>query len=247
MSVVTSDDRIGCVTSGEAPAGRLLIVNPNGNPVVNGLLHRTARQVLPAGHEVQVLNPADSPLSIETPADRAVAEPLAIALLAGNPGFDAYVMACFDDIALEAGRRLLRAPVVGAVEASVAFARLRSRRFAVVTTVGSAIPGIRRVLSGLGAEGQCAVRAAGVGVAAAAARSGTADRQLDATIALARDWDGAEAIILGSAGLTGRAAELESRHGLPVIDAMEAAFRLALAATGSRGTGRAGDRAQAAG
>lgn len=223
---VAARDRIGHLPEEEAPAGRYLIVNPNGNPAVNGLLHRVARQVLPRGAEVQVLNPAGSPLSIETPAHRLVAEPLALDLLMRSPGFDAYVMACFDDIALAAGRRALCAPVVGAVEASVAFARLRASRFAVVTTVETAIPGIRRVLSDLGAEEQCTVHAAGLGVAAAAAGAGAAEGQLDAAIARARAR-GAEAIILGSAGLAGRAAALEDRHGLPVIDAMEAAIRLA--------------------
>jgi Hydantoin racemase len=210
-------------------------LNPNGNPVVNGLLHEVALRVLPKGTAVKVLNPAGSPLSIETPADRAVAEPLAIEILAGNPRFDAYVMACFDDIALKAGRRLLRAPVVGAVEASVAFARLRADRFTIVTTVDTAVPGIRRVLSDLGAESRCMVRAAGMGVAAAASGDDVADRQLDMAIELARDQDGAEAIILGSAGLAGRAGKLQKKHGLPVIDAMEAAIRLALASVRSCG------------
>ncbi|RWR04849.1 aspartate/glutamate racemase family protein [Paenirhodobacter populi] len=239
MSVAASD-RISPAKRGTALTRRLLIVNPNGNPVVNGLLHQVARQVVPEDIEVQVLNPAGSPLSIETPTHRAVAEPLAVDLLIGNPGFDAYVMACFDDIALEAGRRLLDAPVVGAVEAAVAFARLRADRFAVVTTVETAVPGIRRVLSALGAEDQCAVLAAGMGVAAAAAGSGAADRQLDAAIARARDRDGAGVIILGSAGLAGRAQELEHRHGLPVIDAMEAAIRLALASARQCGIDQAG-------
>ncbi|MFT3688388.1 aspartate/glutamate racemase family protein [Paenirhodobacter sp.] len=207
---------------------RVLVVNPNGNPVVNALLRDAACRVLPAGVQALVLNPAGSPLSIETPADRAVAEPLALDLLLGHPGFDAYVMACFDDIALAPARRRIAAPVVGAVEASVALARLISDRFAVVTTVETAVPGIRRVLSDLGAERQCTIRAAGIGVAAAADGS-AADARLDAAIDAARR-DGAGAIILGSAGLAGRAAEMEDRHGLPVIDAMEAAIRLAFAA-----------------
>lgn len=213
----------------EAPVRRLLIVNPNGNPAVNTLLGTVAGRVLPARMQAQVINPGESPVSIHTPADRAEAEPLALDLLARNPGYDAYVMACFDDIALVAGRQMLRAPVIGAVEASVAFARLQADRFAVVTTVEQAVPGIFRVLSGLGAVPQCTVRAAGIGVAAAAGGGDAADARLDAAIIAARDQDGARAIILGSAGLAGRAAALEGRHGLPVIDAMEAAIRLAAA------------------
>ena len=225
------------VTSAEAPLWRLLVVNPNSNPAVNALLRAVADRVLPVGTAAQIVSSAQSPLSIETPAHRARAEPLALDLLARNPGFDAYVMACFDDIALAGGRRMLSAPVIGAVEAAVAMARLRADRFAVVTTVETAIPGIRRVLDGLGAGRQCAVHAAGIGVATAANGSHAADRRLDAAIAHARDTGRAGAIILGSAGLAGRAAELEARHGLPVIDAMEAAIRLALTSARSRGQG----------
>jgi len=222
-------------TSAEAPAWRLLIVNPNSNPAVSALLRDVAGRVLPPGATARIVSPAQSPLSIETPAHRALAEPLALNLLAAHPGFDAYVMACFDDIALEEGRRLLRAPVIGAVEAAVAVARRSADRFAVVTTVETAIPGIRRVLDGLGAGRRCAVHAAGIGVASAANGSHAADRRLDAAIAHARDAGRAGAIILGSAGLAGRAAELEARHGLPVIDAMEAAIRLALVSAQSAG------------
>ncbi|MDP3339213.1 aspartate/glutamate racemase family protein [Frigidibacter sp.] len=227
------------LTSAEAPLWRLLVVNPNSNPAVNFLLRAVADRVLPAGAVAQIVSSAQSPLSIETPAHRARAEPLAVGLLAAHPGFDAYVMACFDDIALSEGRRLLPAPVIGAVEAAVAMARLRADRFAVVTTVETAIPGIRRVLDGLGAGPQCAVHAAGIGVATAANGSRAADLRLDAAIAHARDRGGAGAIILGSAGLAGRAAELEARHGLPVIDAMEAAIRLAYATVRTRQEGPA--------
>lgn len=225
----TTRDRLPSVTTMEAPIRRLLILNPNGNPAVNALLASLADRVLPTGIEARVLNPPQSPLSIQTPADRAEAEPLALDLMTRNPGYDAYVMACFDDIALTAGRRVMNAPVIGPVEASVTFARQCADRFAVVTTVEGAVPGIRRALASLGAAQQCAVRAAGIGVAAAAKGSAAADRCLDAAIRHLRDEHEAQVIILGSAGLAGRAQALAMRHGLPVIDAMEAAIRLAAA------------------
>ncbi|MTH78378.1 aspartate/glutamate racemase family protein [Paracoccus aestuariivivens] len=206
--------------------GRILVVNPNSNPAVNILLQGLAERVLPSGVTARVIQPDSGPPAIQTPADRLIAEPLALDLLARHRGYDAYVMACFDDIALVQARRFLRAPVVGAVEASVAMARLVASRFAVVTTVETAVPGIRTVLEGLGATQQCSVRAAGVGVSEAAGAGG--DARIDATIESARDLDGAGAIILGSAGLSGRARALGERHGIVVIDAIEAALLLAL-------------------
>lgn len=221
----------------KAPQRRLLIVNPNSSAEVSGLIRQTAQAVLPADVTARVIQPGSAPPAIQTLADRRIAEPLALDLLAAHADHDAYVMACFDDIALDQARRFLQVPVVGAVEASVAMARLFARRFAVVTTVESAVPGICSVLQGLGAAGQCSVRAAGIGVTQAADR-GTADggaaisAQIDRAIERARNIDGAQAIILGSAGLTGRAADLTARHRIVVIDAIEAAVRLAVAAIG---------------
>ncbi|MDO9638455.1 MAG: aspartate/glutamate racemase family protein [Pseudotabrizicola sp.] len=65
--------------------------------------------------------------AIQTLADRRIAEPLALDLLAANADHDAYVMACFEDIALVQARRFLQVPVVGAVHA-VATGGVRVRR-----------------------------------------------------------------------------------------------------------------------
>lgn len=204
---------------------RLLVINPNGNPSVTALVDATAKRILAGDTRATVINPAASPISIETPADRARAEPLAIELLRANPGYDAYVMACFDDIALEAGRALSRAPVVGAFEASVALARTMAARFAIVTTVETAVPGIKALLASHGAAEICGVFAAGVGVAEAAGSGSLAEARISAAVDLARRG-GATAIILGSAGLNGRAAKLRAEFGLPIIDGIEAALRI---------------------
>ena len=206
---------------------RILVVNPNGNPEVTRLVSDTAAAVMKPSTTVRVVHPEGSPRSIETRADRAVAEPLALDLLSRHRDYDAYVMACFDDIAIDSGRRLLGAPIVSAVEAAVSVARFFAPRIAVVTTVETMVPGIRSLVATLGAGSICTVRAAGIGVASAAAGGAESARKLDATIEDARNLDGAGAIILGSGGLTGRAAALSNRHGLPVIDSIEAVLAMA--------------------
>lgn len=219
-------------TGSLAARRRILAVNPNGNPEVTRLVSDTAAAVLHPTTAVRVLHPEGSPHSIETRADRGVAEPLALDLLARNPGYDAYVMACFDDIAIASGRRFLGAPVVCAAEAAISVARMFAPRIAIVTTVETMVPGIRSLIASLGAEKMCTVRAAGIGVASAATGGAEIGRKIDATIENARNLDGAGAIILGSGGLTGRAGALSERHGLPVIDSIEAA--LAMAELGAR-------------
>ncbi|MCB1386603.1 MAG: hypothetical protein KDJ80_11785 [Nitratireductor sp.] len=211
---------------------RILVVNPNGSPEVTRLISDTATAVLHPSTAVRVLHPEGSPRSIETRADRRRAEPLALDLLSRHRDFDAYVMACFDDIAIESGRRFLGAPIVCAAEAAISVARMFATRIAIVTTVETMVPGIRSLIASLGAEKVCTVRAAGIGVASAAAGGAEIDRKIDETIENARSFDGAGAIILGSGGLTGRAGALSLRHGLPVIDSIEAA--LAMAELGAR-------------
>lgn len=216
----------------EAARRRILVVNPNGNPAVTRLVSDAATAVLSPSTAFQVLHPEGSPRSIETRADRGVAEPLAVELLAQHPGYDAYVMACFDDIAIDTSRRFLSAPIVCAAEAAISVARLFAPRIAIVTTVETMVPGIRVLVDSLGAAGICTVRAAGIGVASAAAGGDDIAKKLDATIEDARNFDGAGAIILGSGGLTGRAEALSLRHGLPVIDSIEAALAMAELAAG---------------
>ncbi|MCL4676391.1 MAG: aspartate/glutamate racemase family protein [Pararhodobacter sp.] len=219
--------------SARARPRRLLIVNPNGNPEITAKVQACADRVLDADCQALAIHPAGSPHSIETRADRALAEPLALALLSQHRGFDGYVMACFDDIAIDPARRFLTAPIIDAVEASIVAARRLAGRFAIVTTVDSMVPGIRALIDRHGATDQCTVRAAGVGVAAAAAGDAETLARLDEAIVRARQIDGAEAIILGSGGLTGHARRLSERHGLPVIDCIEAAVILAQTASGT--------------
>ena len=203
---------------------RIRVINPNGNTQVNVLIQSAARRVLEADTVVTVKNPLDSPLSIEGPKDRRDAEPLAIQLLENNPGYDAYMMACFDDIAIDAGRSFLDVPVIACVEAALIAARFQARRFTIITTVETMVPGIRKLLERFELHRQCTVRAIGIGVAATADGSSHISERINSCIRAARNDDGAKAIILGSAGLCGRARELSILHRLPVIDSIEAAL-----------------------
>lgn len=206
---------------------RLLIVNPNSNPTVTALAAQSAARVLGPDTTATAIESAQAPVSIETLAHRHLAEPLAIELLSQNPGYDSYVMACFDDIALMESRKFLEGPIVGSAEAALAIARCFSPRVAIVTTVETMVPGIRALLRDLGAESWCSVYAAGIGVADAADGGASVAARIDAAIQLARDLDGAGAIILGSGGLAGRAQELMLKHKIPVIDSIAAAAGMA--------------------
>ena len=71
------------------------------------------------------------------------------------------------------------------------------------------------------------IRAAEVPVLALEARQAEACGRIEAQIEAARRDDGAEAVVLGCAGMAALAEDLTTRHGLPVIDGVTAAVALA--------------------
>ena len=79
-----------------------------------------------------------------------------------------------------------------------------------------------------GLDRRCAkVRAAEVPVLALEDPASEARRDISAEIARAKQEDRAEAIVLGCAGMADLAASLSPEHGLPVIDGVAAAVKLA--------------------
>jgi allantoin racemase len=205
-----------------------LVINPNTNPLVTERIRTAALDVVSPNSRLTVCNPLLGPFAIEDATSRSQAEPNVLALIASQKGqYDAIVLACFDDIALDEARRIADVPVVGAVEAAIHAAMIRARRFAVVTTVESAVPTIVPLVERYGAADVCTVRAAGIGVAEAATRDALADRKIAAAVRAAINQDCAEAIILGSGGLCGRANDLAATFGIPVIDAILSAIKLA--------------------
>ena len=209
----------------EAPK-RLLVINPNTNPRVTGLVQGVAQRLAVPGVDIEVVNPTHGPFSIETVSDREAAEPRVIDMIraASDAGAQGFALACFDDIGVSEARRIAAGPVLDACEAGIVVARSLTERFSIVTTVESAVARIERHVARYVASAFCQVRSARIGVADAA--SGDGEARLNAAIADALSEDGARAIILGSGGLAGRANDLSKRFGVPVIDGVAAAISI---------------------
>jgi len=212
-----------------APAPRrVLVINPNTNPLVTERVRKVCQHYESRHLRFEVINPEDGPFSIESDKDKQHAEIQVLSLIRrlAPQGHDAYVLACFDDLALEATRRMVAAPVIGCCEAGIHAARAISPALGIVTTVHAALPGIRAMMRRYGAGDLATVRAAGVGVdEAARADSGAHARLMHAVEGAVND--GAHVILLASGGLTGQAEQIGREAGVPVIDAVEAALRLA--------------------
>ena len=205
---------------------RLLILNPNTNPEVTERVRQVAEPFAAAHLRIEVCNPSRGPLSIENPEQRAEAEREVLALLHSmqQPMPDAIVFACFDDLALHEARAITGRPVVGVCEAGIAAARAMSPRFAIVTTVHAAVPGIRVMMQRYNAGSQASVHAAGIGVAAAARGGAEAMDAISEVSRYAMREHGAEAILLASGGLAALAPSLASSLGIPVVDGVRAAI-----------------------
>ena len=207
----------------------ILVVNPNTTASMTAAIGRAAERVAAPGTRIVAVNPDTGPESIEGFYDEALAVPgLLVEITRGEArGVDGHVIACFDDTGLEAARALARAPVVGIGEAAFHAASLIAGRFTVVTTLARSIPAIEQNLVTYGLAPRCArVRACDVPVLALERREADACKRIDAEIEAAKRDDRAEAIVLGCAGMVDLAAELATRHALPVIDGVTAAIVL---------------------
>ncbi len=206
------------------------IVNPNTTAAMTDKIAAAARAVAAASTELLATTSAEGPVSIEGYFDGALSLPGLLAEIARAEAgkADAHVIACFDDTGLDAARSIADAPVIGIGEAAYHFATLVGGRFSVVTTLARSIPVLEQNLLRYGLSTRCAsVRAAGVPVLALEKADARALERISAEIAAALREDRADAIVLGCAGMADLAAALAAEHGVPVIDGVGAAVKLA--------------------
>ncbi|MBO0905425.1 aspartate/glutamate racemase family protein [Jiella sonneratiae] len=212
---------------------RISIVNPNSTRSMTETIALAARQAAARGTEILAYQNDAGPVSIEGHVDGALAVPglLHALAIAERDGAEAHVIACFDDTGLEAARSVLAGPVIGIGEAAARMATLVARRFSVVTTLSVSVPILEDNLQRAGLSDLCAsVRASDLPVLALEADPEAAERTISAEIARAVAEDGAEAIVLGCAGMAGFAQALSQEHGVPVVEGVSSAVKLMEAA-----------------
>lgn len=225
------------------------LINPNTTTAMTEKIGIAARQVAAPGTRILAVQSATGPASIESATDEAMALPGLLAQIrAGEAaGVDAHVVACFGDPGLRAARELAHAPVIGIAEAAMQMACLVSASFSVVTTLSRTVPAAHRLLDDYGMRSRCRrVRATDIAVLELEGQTGELLRQRigdECRLALAED--GVGAIVLGCAGMADLCQALTLELGVPVIDGVTAAVKLAeaLSALGLR-TSKRGDYAE---
>ncbi len=215
---------------------QIFVYNPNSSAAMTAQIAHSAQAAASAGCTIRIMcASAPVPPSIEGHHDEAMAVPPMLDALrrAEAEGAMAHVIACFDDPGIGAAREVVAGPVIGIAQAAMQVACLISARFSVVTTLPRAIPIIEDLAQRYGVgHALRRVRAVDLPVLALEADPDHARQLLIAQIEAARVEDGAEAVILGCAGMSEMCQSLSAVTGVPVIDGVHAAVRLAEALAG---------------
>ena len=208
---------------------RIHVVNPNSNEAVTRGLDATLEPLrFEGGPEIVCSTLAEGPYGIETQADVAsVVMPLRRLVEADNSS-DAFVIACFSDPGLDVCREGTARPVFGIAECGVLTALARAGRFGVIATSQRSIARHTRYLRQMGLMNRFAgERSLEMSVAETASGERTLDRMVEIGRQL-QEQDGAEAVVMGCAGMARHRRPLEQALGIPVIDPTQAAVTMAL-------------------
>jgi Asp/Glu/hydantoin racemase len=208
---------------------RILVINPNSSEsCTRGIDEALSGFRAPGLPRIEVVQMAGGPPAVVTWRDWfGVAEPLC-RLVEREPAA-AYVIACVSDPGVDAIRTVTRSPVFGPLRSAVAAALARADRFGLIAFGDPSLPRQRRALQAMGVEGRLAGHIP-LNLPMEVLTDPAAPRA--ALIAAARRMaeQGAEAVILGCAGMAGHRAAVEDACGLPVIEPCQAAVALALQA-----------------
>ncbi|GAA2552394.1 aspartate/glutamate racemase family protein [Streptomyces levis] len=225
---------------------RIVVTNCNTTQEMTEEIVRGARAAAGPGTTVTGLTPAWGPASAEGWLDSYLSAAAVLDTLRtyDGPPYDAVVMAGFGEHGREGVRELVDVPVVDITEAAAHLACLLGRRYGVVTTLERSRGQIEDSLETAGVARNCA---AVVGTGLNVLDLADDERTETAFLAAAERAcaAGAEVLVLGCAGMTGLQRVVAEKLGLPVVDGVAAAVRLAesLVALGLT-TSRAGSYAE---
>jgi allantoin racemase len=226
---------------------RIRVINPNTTARMTALIESAARAAASAGTEIIAVNPSFGAPSIECHHDdvwaaAGVAEQVG---LGEAQGADAYVIACFGDPGLHAARELALGPVIGIAEAAFHAASLVATGFSVVTTLTRTCVIAEHLVLQYGFERRCrGIHGTDIAVLELDDPASDAYARILASAQQALERDRSGAIVLGCAGMADLCARLQAELGVPVVDGVAAAVKLAegLVAIGL-GTSKRGDYA----
>jgi allantoin racemase len=136
---------------------RICFLNPFGTPAYDELITSVVEPTLRADVTLEVRHLDVRPENIDYYAPKHLVEVgiMKSVVKAERDGFDAFVIGCCYDPGLTQARELVDIPVVGPLEASLAFARSFGHRYAIVTDHDKALPELEDRLRVYGQDHNC--------------------------------------------------------------------------------------------
>lgn len=206
----------------------IVVINPNSNQAVtDGLDRALAPFRLGGGPAIECVTLTEGPFGVESQvhSDQVVL-PL-VELVKRRSDALAFVIACYSDPGIDACRSVASVPVFGIQESGVLTALARADRIGIIGISSASERRHRLYMRRMGVLDRVAgERALNMSVDESARGTGTFDKLVDVGGALIED--GAEALVLGCAGMAPHRAPLEQELGVPIIDPTQAAVAMAL-------------------
>jgi allantoin racemase len=203
-----------------------LIINPNTSQSMTAEIEQTALRVFPPPWRCVVARAPAGPESLESWTDYHLASVAVLPLLDEYPQVDGIVLACFGDPGLYVLKESSDIPVVGIAEASISLALLLGARFGILAGMRRAVELMDSMVRTYGLEARYG------GTQSLDMRVLDFEKDRAKTLDILENAsqklraNGAEALLLGCAGLTGFVKELQMRVDMPVIDPVEAGCRM---------------------
>ncbi|RCG32511.1 Asp/Glu/hydantoin racemase [Sphaerisporangium album] len=213
---------------------RILVVNPNTSESMTRAIGETARRAASPGTEILAVQPLYGPEAIDCAMESHLSAVAVMdrVLTFGEP-YDAVVMAGFGEHGREGVQEIVDVPVLDIAECSAHVAQLIGRSYSVVTTLPRSVAAIEDRLRLAGLADRCAsVRSCGLSTLDVDRDPAAAMEAIVAEAARAVREDRAEVICLGCGGMAGLDEAITARLGVPVVDGVAAAVRLAEALVG---------------
>ena len=208
---------------------KLLVINSNTNADMTAALLKAANSVAAADTRVEAVRAAWGVETVEGAYDAAFAALATIDQLRLHESeYDAFIVACYSDPGLYACRELTEKPVLGIAQSSMLAAAALGHRFSIL----SPLPGMRPILENLvrlyGMEALCAsVRTVDMDVLGSFGSREKSNEAFANEGRLAIERDGAELLCLGGAFFAGRDHEISLLTGVPCVDGLSSAVKLA--------------------
>ncbi len=209
---------------------KLRVINPNTTPSMTARIGAAARAVAAPGTHIDAVQPSFGAPSIECHHDDVwAAAGVSEQVHAGQAlGADAHIIACFGDPGLHAARELSRGPVIGIAEAAFHAASLLATGFSVVTTLTRTCVIAEHMVVQYGFERRCrGIHGTDIAVLDLDDPASNAFTRILERAEAALRTDRSGAIVLGCAGMADMCRALQQRLGVPVIDGVAAAVKLA--------------------